>query len=93
MVILPIPTTGAIPVGKVWATMGKIYGDDFPDDIKKDATALGQRLVEAFEKKETSHKFEKQAADFRERMRQLMLWRKEDWPYEYEYWKKHYGLE
>jgi hypothetical protein len=22
----------------------------------------------------------------------LILWRKSEWPYEYEYWKKHKGL-
>jgi hypothetical protein len=29
----------------------------------------------------------------RERMRRLMEYRKEEWPYEYEYWKKYGGLE
>jgi len=29
---------------------------------------------------------------FEERMRRLILFRKEDWPYEYEFWKKQRGL-
>jgi len=35
---------------------------------------------------------EKMAA-FKERMRQLMEYRKEEWPYEYEHWKQYWGLE
>jgi hypothetical protein len=31
-------------------------------------------------------------AAFKERMQQLMEYRKEEWSYEYEYWKKHWGL-
>jgi len=30
--------------------------------------------------------------DFRERMRSLMTWRKEEWPYEYNYWVTHHNL-
>jgi hypothetical protein len=26
-------------------------------------------------------------------MRQLMEYRKEEWPYEYKYWKQYWGLE
>ncbi len=83
---------GAVPVGAVWATMGKIQGQDFPEDIRKKAFALGKKLVKAWENKEKPPGFEKDAARFRKRMKSLMLWRKNEWPYEYEYWKKHKGL-
>jgi hypothetical protein len=29
---------------------------------------------------------------FKDRMRSLMIYRKEEWPYEYAYWKKYRGL-
>jgi hypothetical protein len=32
-------------------------------------------------------------AAFKERMRQLMQYRQAEWPYEYEYWQKTWGLE
>lgn len=76
-----------------WATCGNIYGDEFPEDISREAFALGERVVLAWKNKQTSHRFEKEASEFKERMRSLMLWRKDEWPYEYEYWKKHRGLE
>ncbi len=86
-------TTGAIPVGAVWATMGKIYGPDFPKPIRDRASALGKKLVRAIETKaQASASDRKEMARFRSRMRSLMLWRKDEWPYEYEYWKKHRGL-
>jgi multimeric flavodoxin WrbA len=84
--------TGAVPVGSVWATMSKVHGKDFPEEVRKKAFALGERLVEAWQNKETAHQFEREASEFKERIRSLMLWRKEKWPYEYEYWKKHHGL-
>ena len=84
---------GAKPVGAVWATMGDIHGHDFPPEIRRQALALGEKLVTAWKNKETAPRFEPDAARFRERMRALMLWRKAEWPYEYEFWKKHHGLE
>jgi len=83
---------GARPVGSVWATMGNIPGQDFPQAIRQQALALGEKLVAAWQNQETAPRFEADAAQFRERMRSLMLWRKDEWPYEYEYWKKHRGL-
>jgi hypothetical protein len=31
-------------------------------------------------------------AAFKERMRQLMQYRQIEWPYEYKYWQKNWGL-
>jgi len=87
-----LATAGAIPVGSVWATMGEIDGHNFGEDLRKKAFALGERLAQAWQKKETAHQFEREASAFKERIRSLMLWRKEEWPYEYEYWRKRHGL-
>jgi multimeric flavodoxin WrbA len=83
---------GAKPVGSVWAEMGNIHGQDFPQEIRQKAFALGEKLVSAWKNQESSPRFEPDAAQFRERMRSLVLWRKDEWPYEYEHWKKHLGL-
>lgn len=85
--------TGIQSVGSVWATMGLIFGDDFPEDITTSAIDLGKRLVLAWKGKESFPETQEKMSAFRERMRRLMLFRKEEWPYEYEYWKKHEGLE
>lgn len=91
-----VAITGGIPVGSVWATMGQIQGQsfprDFPNHIRLKAIALGERLVTAWENHETSTQYQSVTADFAERMRSLITWRKEEWPFEYEYWKKHRGL-
>jgi multimeric flavodoxin WrbA len=87
-----LATTGAIPVGSVWATMGRIYGTGFPAEIRDQALDLGKKLVSAWRGHETGHAYEQEAAAFKERMRELMLWRKDEWPYEYDYWQKHHGL-
>jgi hypothetical protein len=81
-------TTGVIPVGAVWATMGAIVGDDFPEEILRQARDLGKKLVRSWKEKAAAPA-EEERKSFEERMRRLMIYRKEDWPYEYEFWKKH----
>ncbi len=85
--------TGIQSVGSVWATMGLIFGDEFPEDIKTRALDLGKRLVTAWKNKEVFPEIQEKMTAFKERMRLLMEYRKEEWPYEYEYWKKYWGLE
>lgn len=86
-------TTGVQPVGSVWATMGKIAGDVFPEDIKKSAFELGEKLVLSWKNRVPDKDIEKRINRFKERMRSLMLWRKQEWPYEYNYWKERRGLQ
>jgi multimeric flavodoxin WrbA len=85
--------TGIRPVGAVWATMGTIDAEAFPDDIRNAAFELGKNLVLSWRVKAVLPENEKTISEFKERMRSLMLWRKDEWPYEYQYWKKHRGLE
>ena len=85
-------TTGIIPVGSVWATMGTISGNDFPQEIKDQTRELGKNLVISWKEKALPPDVDEMMKSFKERMRRLMLFRKEDWPYEYEFWKKERGL-
>lgn len=87
-----LAVTGAIPVGSVWATMGQIQGYDFPAETREKAFALGERLVKAWSAKEITPEYQKIHPQFEERMRSPILWRKQEWPYEYEYWKACRGL-
>lgn len=84
--------TGIAPVGSVWATMGTITGDCFPEDISRKAFDLGCRLVESWRTKTVEPDVKIKIDEYHERMRQLILWRKDDWPYEYNYWVRNYGL-
>lgn len=85
-------TTGIVPVGSVWATMGIIEGEAFPEDIRQKAFDLGRRLVESWSAKTVAPDVQKKLDVFHERMKQLILWSKDAWPFEYDYWVKHYGL-
>ena len=85
--------TGIQSVGSVWATMGLIFGDAFPQEIANRARALGKRLVLAWKNEESFPEILERMAVFRERMRRLMEYRKGEWPYEYEYWKAHGELD
>jgi multimeric flavodoxin WrbA len=84
--------TGVVPVGSVWATMASISGDGFPDEIKNKARDLGKNLALAIQNKTSIPKnvMEEMNA-FRERMEGLLLWRKDEWPFEYEYLMKKQG--
>jgi multimeric flavodoxin WrbA len=85
-------TTGAAPVGSVWATMGNIYGKGFPEEIRENALVLGKELAKACRDKTVVHGFEQEASRFRARMKSLMIRRQNEWPYEVEFWKKYRGL-
>ena len=86
-------TTGIRPVGSVWATMGLITGPGFPPEVEERARGLGRDLVEAWQEKRTWPEVERVMSDFEERMRKLMLWRREEWPFEYDYWRRNRGLD
>lgn len=83
--------TGIRPAGAVWATM-PITGDSFPEDIRDRAVALGKNLVQSWKNRTTRPETEKEMAMFKEKMRALISFRKDEWPYEYKYWQEHYGL-
>ncbi len=85
--------TGIQSVGSVWATMGLIFGDDFPEDLAGRARVLGRRLVQSWKNRETFPDIQEKMAAFKERMRQLMEYRRQEWPYEIAYWQKYWGLE
>ena len=85
-------TTGIAPVGSVWATMGLIQGDDFPEDIRKKAFDLGRCLVESWTARTMSPEVKTKLDTFHQRMKQLMAYRKTEWPFEYNYWITHYGM-
>jgi hypothetical protein len=84
---------GIQPVGSVWATMGLIFGDNFPQEIAERAHGLGKRLVLAWKNKESFPEIQERMDAFRAPMRRLIEYRKEAWPYEYESWKERWGLE
>lgn len=83
---------GVVPVGSVWATMGTIQGDDFPEEISQKARSLGQHLVQSITDNTIPEEVKPRLDAFHQRMKMLMTWRKDEWPYEHAYWKEHFGL-
>jgi hypothetical protein len=63
----------------------------FSENVQKDAHSLGSRLVKAFRSGEVPVDVDLVRKKFRERMRGLVDYRKEEWPYEYAYWKEKLG--
>jgi pimeloyl-ACP methyl ester carboxylesterase len=59
---------------------------------EKQARELGKKLVRSWKEKAVNPETEEVRKSFEERMRRLMLYRKEEWPFEYEFWKEHRGL-
>jgi multimeric flavodoxin WrbA len=85
-------TTGTVPVGAVWADMSAMPEVDFTDEVLERARTLGMRIVEAWRGKEVTQDIEQRRNDFRERMRALISYQKQEWPYEYQYWKEHWEI-
>jgi multimeric flavodoxin WrbA len=84
--------TGIQSVGSVWATMGNIEGDKFPEEIRERALELGIKLVRHWREKVVTPAFKEKYPAFVERMKSLITYRKEEWPFEYEYWRRYRGL-
>ncbi len=86
-------TTGIMPVGSVWATMGTLTSNGFPNEIRERALALGQKVVRAWQHKERRPDITAAMEAFYDRMKTLIQYRKEEWPYEYSYWVQHHRLD
>jgi multimeric flavodoxin WrbA len=80
-------TTGAVPVGAVFAAMSAMPEGSFTDEVKEKARELGRRLVSAWRTSEIPPRVQEQRQRFQERMQALITYRGSEWPYEYEYWK------
>lgn len=79
---------GVIPVDAVWATMGTTgWNKQLPEKCREQALELGKTLVRAWEEKKRFIMVEKIQESHRERMLELVNYYKEEWPYEYKYWK------
>lgn len=83
--------TGIRPVGSVHAAMAAMPEGVFTAEIRERAEALGEDLVRAWREGRIDPEVEQEMAAFRARMRQLVVWKKEEWPYEYGYWQEHHG--
>jgi multimeric flavodoxin WrbA len=83
--------TGIHPVGGVHAAMASMPESGFSAAVREQAENLGASLVQAWREQRTDPETDQQINAFRERMRQLIVWKKEEWPYEYSYWQEHHG--
>jgi hypothetical protein len=71
----------------------KLDGEGFPEEVVNQARELGKKLVRSRKEKAVNPETEEIRKSFEERMRRLMLYRKEEWPFECEFWKELRGLE
>jgi multimeric flavodoxin WrbA len=82
-----LQSLGLWTVGSIGAEGGKLADPSARDRVLDEAARLGARLVDAIRKHETFPDQTSVRRPFYERMRALVAMRKDDWPYEYEYWK------
>jgi multimeric flavodoxin WrbA len=80
-------TLGCWTVGSVGAEGRQLVDEAACAQAVESAAALGKRLVAATQGKQTFPEQQAERAEFFERMKQLMTARREQWPFEYEYWK------
>jgi multimeric flavodoxin WrbA len=85
--------TGIRPIGGVHATMAAQPEGAFTEGIEQQARQLSAELVRACRERRTDPEVERQMRDFRARMRELVVWRREEWPYEYAYWQDRHEKE
>lgn len=86
-------TTGIVPVGGVWAAMSEMPEGGFTDEVIEKARALGKRIVDACKAKDVPYDIDQLRNNFQKRMRDLISYKRQEWPYEYQYWKEHFEME
>jgi len=82
---------GCWTVGSVGASGAQLADASARAPVFEAAGGLGRRLADSIQKKETFPEQEAERTAFRERMKQLVAFRKDDWRFEAEYWKTHGG--
>jgi len=65
----------------------QLFDEDSRTKLLVSAASLGAKLVAAAEAKQTFPDQQAERAAFHERMKQLVTFRREEWPCEYEYWR------
>jgi multimeric flavodoxin WrbA len=84
--------SGAVPVGGVWASMSNMPDGIFTAKLQEAARTLGKKLVLDWKAGEVLPNVSELRNSFRERMQGLCDYRKEEWPFEYQYWKQKTGV-
>jgi predicted Rossmann fold nucleotide-binding protein DprA/Smf involved in DNA uptake len=83
-----LTVSGATPVDAIWSPMGTFRPENqVSDRCREQARDLGATLVKAWKEKRRSVMAEKGQEAHRERMQKLIGYHKDEWPYEYQYWK------
>ena len=80
--------SGALPVGGVWASMSAMPNGIFTANVQEAARTQGKKLISSWRAGEVPPDVDVLRKNFRERMQGLVDYRKEEWPYEYKYWKE-----
>ena len=78
---------GCWTVDGAGARAAELHNEDEREAALDRGRELGQRLVEAAAEERTYPEQKQEHTQFAEQMKQLVLARKNEWTYEYEYWK------
>ena len=83
---------GVWSVGSVCAASPQLLEEDERARVMQEASDLGKRLVNAIEKKKTYSEQERGLLTSFESMKMMIQLYQEEWNFEYDYWKTHYGF-
>lgn len=78
---------GVTPVDSVWASMGTTKDGTLTEKACQQAFNVGKNLVEAWNNKIQFSSIERLQDMHKNRMKDLIKYYKDEWTYEYEYWK------
>jgi multimeric flavodoxin WrbA len=84
---------GLWTAGSICAVIGQLVDEDERSKIMESAASLGRRMVKAIKEKEIFQDQENEINEFFEMVRAMITMQKDIWPFEYEYWKSHWGVE
>jgi len=83
---------GCWTVGSICAAEPQLDDEDERTQIMQKAADLGNRVVKSIGNKEVFPDQQQQLQQFFEAAKMVVEFFKEEWPFEHEYWKSHWGV-
>jgi len=88
-----ITIQGFWKVGSVCAVRAQLSDPEEKARLMKEAAALGRRMVEVIKNRETFPEQEEEHNQSFEIMKYMVMMLREEWPFAWEYWDTHVGME
>lgn len=84
---------GCWNVGSIGIAQAQLMDETEKQNVLREAADLGHQLTAAIKERPAFREQESTQHEIHDILKALVILQKDDWPFEYAYWKEHWGLE